>query len=165
MVLGWFALCGCRDVVEVSIHGHGQTDCWEIINVDLTSCEVVGGGMFDELATADDVCGVEVLEIFRALWCISDPTDANTGSITLALNRSVQASASADSGVTVVGRSCFRLFCFLLNGSHGKTFHALLNYSNSILADVEQRFLVKSSRSTNTLAFFSAASAVGISNK
>jgi Polysaccharide lyase family 8, super-sandwich domain/Polysaccharide lyase family 8, C-terminal beta-sandwich domain len=119
-----------------------------------------------DLINVNNKASVITLETSNSLAVgISDPTQTNTGSITLTLNRSAASLASADSGVTVAQLAPQIILSVNVNGSHGKTFHALLNYSNSILPTLSNVFPNGTTllQSTNTLAF-SAASAVGISS-
>jgi hypothetical protein len=119
-----------------------------------------------DLISVSDKASVITLETSNSLAVgISDPTQTNKGAITLTLNRAASSLASADSGVSVVQLSPHVVLSVNVNGSHGKTFHALLNYSTSILPTLSNVFPNGTTllQSTNTLAF-SATSAVGISS-
>ena len=60
---------------------------------------------------------------------ISDPTQTNTGSVTVTLNRAASGLLSADPGVTVVQLAPQIILSVNVNGSHGKTFQASFSYS------------------------------------
>ncbi len=64
---------------------------------------------------------------------IADPTQTNTGSITVTLNRAALSVFSADPGVTVSQLSPHIVFSVNVNGSLGKTFQATFSYQASIL--------------------------------
>jgi len=122
-----------------------------------------GAGSAD-LITVNNKASVITLETSNSLSVgISDPTQTNTGSITLTLNRAASSLASADAGVSVVQLTPQVILSVNVNGSAGKTFHATLNYSNSILPVLSNVFPNGATllQSTNTLAF-TATSAVGI---
>jgi len=65
---------------------------------------------------------------------ISDPTQTNTGSITVTLNRAASGLLSADPGVTVVQLAPQIILSVNVNGSHGKTFQASFSYSPPLFA-------------------------------
>jgi hyaluronate lyase len=60
---------------------------------------------------------------------ISDPTQTNTGSITVTLNRAASGLLSADLGITVVQLAPQIILSVNVNGSHGKTFQGSFSYS------------------------------------
>ncbi len=60
---------------------------------------------------------------------VSDPTQTNTGSLTVTLNRSATGLLSADSGVTVLQLSPQIIFSVNVNGAGGKSFQAAFSYS------------------------------------
>jgi hyaluronate lyase len=95
---------------------------------------------------------------------ISDPTQVNTGSITLTLNRAAAGLESADPGVTVVQLSPQIILSVGVNGAMGKTFHASFSYSGPVLPVISGIYPNGATllQSTNTLAF-NLASAAGVS--
>ena len=95
---------------------------------------------------------------------VSDPTQTNTGPITVTLNRSASGLLSADPGVTVLQLSPQIIFSVNVSGSHGKSFQAAFSYTGpgipiigAVYPDGANLF-----QSTNTLAF-SVASGFGVS--
>ncbi len=64
---------------------------------------------------------------------VSDPTQTNTGSITLTLNRAASALVSADSGVTVSQLSPQIILSVNVKNSLGKTFQAAFSYPSPSL--------------------------------
>lgn len=119
-----------------------------------------------DLISVSDKSSVITLETSNSIAVgIADPTQTNTGSITLTLNRSAAGVSSADPGVTVLQLSPQIVLSVNVNGSHGKSFQAVLTYSNSILPALSNVFPDGSTpmQSTNTLSF-SAVSSVGISS-
>jgi hyaluronate lyase len=94
---------------------------------------------------------------------ISDPTQTNTSSLAVTLNRAAAGLSSADSGVTVLQLSPQIVISVNLNGSLGQTYQASFAYSNSILPTLNNIFPNGTNlfQSTNTLAF-NAASVMGI---
>jgi len=95
---------------------------------------------------------------------VCDPTQTNTGSITLTLNRSASSLQSADAGVTVVQLSPQIVLSVNVNGSKGKSFQAALDYTNPILPIITAVYPNGTNlfESTNTLAF-GVASTAGVS--
>jgi hyaluronate lyase len=86
---------------------------------------------------------------------ISDPTQTNTGSLTITLNRAAIGYTSADAGVTVLQLSPQIVFLVNVNGARGKTFQASFAYTNSLwpaLNNVSPAG-VTLFESTNTFAF------------
>jgi len=111
-------------------------------------------------------CSVITLESSNSLSVgIADATQTNKSSITVTLNRSAAGLISADTGVSVVQLTPQVVLSVNVNGSQGKTYHAVLSYSNSILPVLGGVYPDGSTllQSTNTLAF-TAMSAVGISS-
>jgi hyaluronate lyase len=95
---------------------------------------------------------------------ICDPTQTNTGSITVTLNRAASALFSSDPGVSVIQLAPQIILSVNVNAAHGKSFQASLTYSNSplpilsgLLPDGSTLF-----QSTNTLSF-NVSSPVGVS--
>jgi hypothetical protein len=70
---------------------------------------------------------------------ISDPTQLNTGSITLTINQSATALVSADPGVTVSQLNPQIIMSVNVNGSLGKTYHASFTVTNQSMALPVQR--------------------------
>ncbi len=86
-----------------------------------------------DLITVNNKASVITLESSNGLSVgIADPTQTNTGSITVTLDRSAAGLVSADPGVEVVQLTPEVILSVNVNGSHGKTFQASLSYSNSI---------------------------------
>jgi len=122
------------------------------------------GASSADLIGVNNQASVITLETSNSLAVgISDPTQTNTGSITLTLNRSAAGLVSADPGVSLVQLSPQVVLSVNVNNSHGKTFHALLSYSNSVLPSLNNVFPNGTTllQSTNTLTF-NATSAAGI---
>lgn len=86
---------------------------------------------------------------------ISDPTQTNTGSIIVTLNRSSTGFTSADAGITVIQLSPQIIFSVNVNGSLGKTFQASFAYTNSFWPELNNVAPVGGTlfESTNTFAF------------
>jgi hypothetical protein len=95
---------------------------------------------------------------------ISDPTQTNTGSITVTLNRSALGVLSADAGVTVQQLSPQIVFSVNVNGSLGKTFHASFSYTGPGIPIISTVYPSGATlfQSTNTFAF-NVASGFGVS--
>jgi len=119
-----------------------------------------------DLITVNNKASVITLERSNSLAVgISDPTQTNTGSITVTLNRAASSVASSDAGVTVVQLAPEIILSVNVNGSHGKSFQASLNYSNSVLPAVNNVIPNGATllESTNTLGF-NVTSAVGVAS-
>jgi len=117
-----------------------------------------------DLISVNNKASVITLETSNSMSVgLSDPTQTNTTSIALTLNRAVSGLVSADPGVSVVQLIPQVILSVNVNGSHGKTFHATLSYSNSVLPSLNNVYPdgTMIMQSTNTLAF-NATSAVGI---
>jgi hyaluronate lyase len=86
---------------------------------------------------------------------ISDPTQINTGSITVTLNRAAAGFQSADAGITVLQLSPQIVFSVNVNGAQGKTFQASFAYTNSLWPALTSVLPVGGTlfESTNTFAF------------
>jgi hypothetical protein len=124
------------------------------------------GNSSADLISVSDKSSVITLESSNNIAVgIADPTQTNTGSITLTLNRSAAGVSSADPGVTVLQLSPQIILSVNVNGSHGRSFQVVLSYSNSILPTLSNLFPDGSTpmQSTNTFSF-TAASSVGISS-
>ena len=95
---------------------------------------------------------------------MSDPTQTNTSSLTLTLNRSAASLLSADAGLAVVQLSPQIILSANVNGSNGKTFQASFGYATPILPVIAGVFPDGATlfQSTNTLAF-NIAAAAGVS--
>lgn len=94
---------------------------------------------------------------------IADPTQTNSGSITLTLNRAATGFSSADAGVTVEQVSPQIVLSVNVNGSLGKTFQASFPYTNSSWPALNDIAPVGGTlfESTNTFAF-NVASGFGV---
>jgi hyaluronate lyase len=94
---------------------------------------------------------------------IADPTQTNSGSITLTLNRAATGFEIADPGVTVVQVSPEIVLSVNVNGGLGKTFQASFPYMNSLWPALNDVLPVGGTlfESTNTFAF-SVTSGYGI---
>ncbi len=86
---------------------------------------------------------------------ISDPTQTNSGSLTLTLNRGAIGFSTADPGVTVEELSPQIILSVNVNGALGKTFQASFPYTNSLWPALNNVSPVGGSlfESTNTFAF------------
>ena len=86
---------------------------------------------------------------------VSDPTQTNTSSLTVTLNRSATGFESADSGVTVEQLSPHIILLVNVNGALGKTFQASFTYTNSLWPALNDVTPVGGTlfESTNTFAF------------
>ncbi len=95
---------------------------------------------------------------------ICDPTQTNTGSITVTLNRSAASFVTADAGITVLQLAPQIMFSVNMNGSHGKSFQASFSYQGSILPAISGVYPNGTNlfQSTNAL-FFNIASSAGVS--
>jgi len=87
---------------------------------------------------------------------VSDPTQTNTTSLTVTLNRSATGFESADSGVTVEQLSPQIILSVNVNGALGKTFQASFTYTNSQWPALNNVAPVGGTlfESTNTFAFY-----------
>jgi hyaluronate lyase len=94
---------------------------------------------------------------------VSDPTQTNTGSITVTLNRAAIGFASADAGVTISQLTPQIVFSVNVNGAQGKTFQASFAYTNSLWPTLDNVSPVGGTlfESTNTFAF-NVASGYGV---
>lgn len=89
----------------------------------------VDGTNFAGLITVNRKASVITSENISGLSVgIADPTQTNSGSITVILNRSATGVASADPGVTVVQLSPQVIISVDVNGSLGKSYQAVLTY-------------------------------------
>lgn len=87
-----------------------------------------------DLITVNKKSSVITLETLGGLSVgIADPTQTNTSSITVTLNRSASSVVSADAGVTVVQLSPTIILTVNTSGAHGKSFQAVFDYSGSNL--------------------------------
>jgi hyaluronate lyase len=95
---------------------------------------------------------------------VSDPTQINTGSITVTLDRAAEGLVSFDPGVTIVQLSPQIIFSVNVNNAHGNSFHASFSYSNAVLPVISGVYPNGATllQSTNTLAF-NLSSGAGIS--
>jgi len=115
-----------------------------------------------DLITVNNKSSVITLENSNRISVgIADPTQTNSGLITVTLNRAAAGTLSADPGVTVSQLSPKIIFTVNVSGSLGKTFQAAFTYSNSILPTLNGVFPDGTGlfQSTNTLAFNIAAAA------
>ncbi len=114
-----------------------------------------------DLITVNGKCSVITLETSNSLSVgLADPTQTNKGSIMLTLNRAASSVQSADAGVTVVQLSPQVILSINVNGSLGKTFQTVLNYSNSPLPALAGVYPGGGPfQSTNTVAFMVTAAA------
>jgi hyaluronate lyase len=87
------------------------------------------GGTIDSISVSKQ-CSVIVKETYNTLSVgVADPTQSNTGAITVTLNgRASLATLSVDSGVTVTGNNPITL-SVNVNGSKGKSFNASFSMS------------------------------------
>ncbi|HTR40288.1 MAG TPA: polysaccharide lyase family 8 super-sandwich domain-containing protein [Pseudomonadales bacterium] len=94
---------------------------------------------------------------------ISDPTQTNTSSLTVTLNRGAIGYTSADAGITVLQLSPKIVFSVNVNGAQGKAFQASFAYTNSLWPILSNVSPVGGNlfESTNTFAF-NVASGYGI---
>lgn len=119
-----------------------------------------------DLISVNNKSSVITLENSNSIMVgIADPTETNTGSITVTLNRAAAGVSHTDAGVTVVQLTPQIILSVNVNGSLGKSFQAQLIYSNSILpalSNVEPDGSVPM-QSTNTLSF-NVTSSVGVSS-
>lgn len=119
-----------------------------------------------DLITVNNKSSIITLETSNILSVgISDPTQTNTGSILVTLNRSASNVISADTGITVSQLAPNIVFSVNLNGSAGKSLQTVFAYSNSpipiisgVYPDGNNMF-----ESTNTIAF-SVVSAAGVTS-
>lgn len=98
---------------------------------------------------------------------ISDPTQTNTGSITVTLNRSAAGLLSADPGVTVVQLSPQIILSVNVNGSAGKSYQAAFSYTGPGVPLITSVYPDGSTllQSTNVLGFdVTSAAGVAASN-
>jgi len=86
---------------------------------------------------------------------VSDPTQLNTGSITLTINQPATALVSSDPGVTVSQLSPTIIMSVNVNGSLGKTYHASFTVSTKSMAKPVQQSTLPSL--TPTLSNWSLA--------
>ncbi|HEV2695638.1 MAG TPA: polysaccharide lyase family 8 super-sandwich domain-containing protein [Verrucomicrobiae bacterium] len=117
-----------------------------------------------DLVSVNNKASVITLESSNSIAVgLSNPTQTNSGAITVTLNRSATGTIAADPGVTVVQLSPQIIFSVNVSGSHGQTFQASFAYSNSILPALNNVTPAGAGlfQSTNMLAF-NAVSAVGI---
>jgi len=106
------------------------------------------GNSSADLISVNDKASVITLEGSNSITVgISDPTQTNTGSITVTLNRAASGLLSADAGVSVSQLAPQIVLSVNVSGSHGKTFQASLVYSNSILP----RFAITATQSGTNL--------------
>ena len=94
---------------------------------------------------------------------ISDPTQTNTSSLTVTLNRAAVGYTSADAGITVLQLSPQIVFSANVNGASGKTFQVSFAYTNSFWPILNNVSPAGGNlfQSTNTFAF-NVASGYGI---
>jgi hyaluronate lyase len=122
------------------------------------------GNSVADLIAVNNKASVITLESSNALSVgIADPTQTNTGSITVTLDRSAAGLVSADPGMEVVQLAPEVILSVNVNGSHGKTFQATLSYTNSIFPALNSVFPNGATlfQSTNTLSF-NVTSAAGV---
>ncbi len=119
-----------------------------------------------DLISVNNKASVVTLENSNSILVgVSDPTQTNTGSITVTLNRAAAGVTSTDPGVSVLQLSPQIIMSVNVNGAHGVSLQAAFTYSNSILPTLSGIFPDGSGpmQSTNTLSF-TATSSVGISS-
>ncbi|HTB85023.1 MAG TPA: polysaccharide lyase family 8 super-sandwich domain-containing protein [Candidatus Sulfotelmatobacter sp.] len=92
---------------------------------------------------------------------VSDPTQTNSGSITVTLNRAAVGLLSADPGITVQQLSPQVIFSANVNGSAGKSLQAAFSYSGPGIPIISSVYPNGTNlcQSTNTLSFNLAAGA------
>ncbi len=109
-----------------------------------------------DLISVNNKASVITLENANGLSVgISDPTQTNTSSITLTLNRSAAGLISADPGVTVQQLSPQIILSVSVNGSHGKTYQAAFSYTGPGIPYITSAYPNGTNlfQSTNTFAF------------
>ena len=124
------------------------------------------GNSTADLISVNNKSSVITLENSNSIMVgIADPTETNTGSITVTLNRAAAGVQSVDAGVTVVQLAPQIILSVNVSGSLGKSYQAALIYSNSILPSLNNVQPDGSApmQSTNTLSF-TATSSAGISS-
>jgi len=82
---------------------------------------------------------------------VSDPTHANTGSISIELNRDALGTFAADAGITVTQLSPTIKFNVNVSGAHGKTFKASFAKRPVLLYETENLTLAESSGDAHTV--------------
>lgn len=94
---------------------------------------------------------------------VSDPTQTNTGSITVTLNRSAAGLLSADPGITVQQLSPQIIFSANVNGAEGKSLQAAFSYTGPGIPLITSVYPNGTNlfQSTNTLSF-NLLSGVGV---
>lgn len=125
----------------------------------------VPGNNSADLISVNDYASVITWETNTGISVgVSDPTQVNTGSITLTLNRTAAGLVSADAGVSIVQLAPQIILSVNVNGAMGKTFHAAFSYSAPELPVISGVYPNGTNlfQSTNTLAF-SLSSAAGVS--
>jgi hyaluronate lyase len=118
-----------------------------------------------DLITVSNKASVITLETTNGISVgVSDPTQTNTSSITVTLNRSASGLLSADPGITVQQLTNRIIFSVNLNGSLGKTFHASFSYTGPGIPIISSVYPNGANlfQSTNTLAF-NVVSGFGVS--
>jgi hyaluronate lyase len=124
------------------------------------------GNSSADLISVNDKASMITLESSNRLSVgISDPTQTNTGSITVTLNRAASGLLSADSGVTVMQLSPQIILSINANGSAGRTFQASFSYSGPGIPIISSVYPNGTNlfQSTNALSF-NVASGFGVSN-
>jgi hyaluronate lyase len=114
--------------------------------------------------TVNDKASVIIWDSTNLRVGISDPTQTNTGAITVTLDRSASGLLSADAGVTILQLSPQIILAVNVNGSHGKTFQASFTYTGPGIPIISSAYPNGATlfQSTNTLSF-NIASGFGVS--
>jgi len=122
------------------------------------------GNSSADLISVNNKASVITMESTNGIFIgVSDPTQTNTSSITVTLNRSATGFTSADAGITVLQLTPQIIFSVNVNGALGKTFQASFAYTNSLWPELNNVTPVggRLFESTNTFAF-NIASGYGI---
>jgi hyaluronate lyase len=121
------------------------------------------GASSADLISVNAKASIVTLETSNSLAVgICDPTQTNTGTLLVTLNRAAAAVVAADTAISVAQLSPQIVLSVHLAGAHGKSLQAMFSYSNSVLPALNDVFPSGGLfQSTNALAF-GAASAAGI---
>ena len=109
-----------------------------------------------DLITAANPLSVMTLENTNTLSvALADPTQTNSGTVSLTLNRAVAGIVSADPAITVQQLSPKVMLSANVNGARGRSLQAVFNYSNSILPTISAGYPdgTRLEQSTNTFSF------------
>jgi hyaluronate lyase len=124
------------------------------------------GAQTADLISVNNKASVITLETSNSLAVgVSDPTQTNSSTITVTLNRAASGLLSADAGISVQQLSPQIIFTANVNGAKGVALQAAFSYSNSIVPSLSGVWPAGGTlfQSTNSFSF-TANSAVGISS-